>query len=90
MKIKVDERHKNIKLIDSWFITDKRHQKQIISELLEDYEWFRGRSLKSYLREWRSHNRLYRLNIKVESTKDCDLNVNESLFRRFCYFFLGF
>lgn len=90
IKISVSEKHKNIKIIDSYFFDNKHFQIEVLQQLLEDYPWFRGRSLKSYLREWRCHNRLYKLGIKPESTKDCDLNVDESLIRRIVYFFLGF
>lgn len=89
MKIHVDAEHKNIKLVDSWFIEDRSMQKQILQELLDDYEWFRARSLRSYLREWRAHNRLYQLGLFKERTKDTDLNVNEYWYRRLGYFFLG-
>lgn len=89
MKIHVDAEHKNIKLVDSWFIEDRSMQKQILQELLESYEWFRARSLKSYLREWRAHNLLYHLGLFEERTKDTDLNVNEYWYRRLVYFFLG-
>ena len=90
MKIAVSEEHKNIKIIDSYLFDDKDYQIKVIKSLMEDYPWFKERSVKSYVREWRTHNRLYRLHFKVESTKDCDLNVDESLIRRFFYFFLGF
>lgn len=90
MEIIVSEKHKNIKIVDSYLVTDKHKQQKIVAGLLALHPWFRERSLNSYVREWRSHNRLYRLHFKVESTKDCDLNVEESLIRRFFYFFLGF
>ena len=89
MKIQIDEQNQNIKLIDSWYIVDKSTQLQILTELYEDYEWFGARSIKSYLREWRAHNRMYKWGWFKNRTKDCDLNVNEYWYRRFCYFFLG-
>ena len=89
MKIHVDAEHKNITLVDSWFVHDKATQVKILEELLEEYEWFRVRSLKSYLREWRAHNRLYYWGLWKDRTKDTDLNVNEYWYRRLGYFFLG-
>lgn len=85
-----NEESKNITIQDGYLTTDKEIQKVIIQQLLDKYEWFRVRSLKSYLREWRAHNRLYRWGLFKTRTKDVDLNVHEYWWRRLGYFFLGF
>lgn len=59
--------------------------REILSE-----EPFNSRSAGSYVREWRAHNFLYKMNIMVDSTKDTDLDVAEPLWRRVGYFFLSF
>ena len=48
-----------------------------------------NRTMKSWLREWKAHNILYKLNIKRDSTKSVDINEGESKGRRFGYFLLS-
>ena len=86
----VDEACLNITIKDSYKYKDRETQIATIKIFLTSYEWFRGRSLKSYIREWRAHNRLYTLGIFKSRTKDVDLNVHEKWYRRLGYFFLGF
>lgn len=85
-----DEKNKNITIENGYLVKDIEIQKVIIQQLLDKYEWFRGRSLKSYVHEWRAHNRLYSLGLFKSRTKDTDLNVHEYWWRRLGYFFLGF
>ena len=56
------------------------------------------RTLNSYVREWKAHNRLYYWNINkdnkwskeiVEHAKDCDLEENQSKFWAIVYLILG-
>jgi hypothetical protein len=47
------------------------------------------RSEESWIKEWIAHNRLYKRNLFVDHTKDVDLDEKESLFRLFCYQFIG-
>ena len=47
------------------------------------------RTNKSWVREWKAHNILFKWGIAPSKTKDVDLNENESLFKRFCYFILS-
>lgn len=47
------------------------------------------RNVISWATEIIAHNRLYRLGLFVEHTKDTDIENHESLFRRFCYWFLA-
>lgn len=86
VKFKYNEKTKNIKLIDSYKITDKR--KMIFNlNCLPLYKI--NRSQDSCLNEWIAHNRLYRLGLFRKNTKDCDLTANESKFRRLCYWILS-
>jgi hypothetical protein len=48
------------------------------------------RSEASYISEWKSHNRLYKLGIKRNRTKDVDLEENINPTRNFLYSILGF
>ena len=47
------------------------------------------RTMKSWLREWKAHNILYKLNIQRPRSQHTDLNENESVKRRFAYFILS-
>ena len=43
------------------------------------------RTTDSWVKEWKAHNLLYLLGIKRDSTRDVDLNEDESKKRRFAY-----
>lgn len=78
----------NCRIIDSWRYKDKSLMAEFV-ELHLTTAPFNRRSIKSYLREWRAHNLLYKIHIAEESTRDTDLNVNEKLIRRIGYFLLS-
>ena len=48
------------------------------------------RSKSSYVSEWKSHNRLYKLGIEKSRTKDVDLEENIKPVRNFLYSLFGF
>ena len=48
------------------------------------------RSFESWEKEWVAHNRLYKLGLFRQHTKDADLYEDESKFRLFCYNIIGF
>lgn len=80
----------NCHIVDSYMIKGKRAKLNFISYVLFEYEGFaKARSSMSYYREWKAHNILYKWKVKPESTKDTDLNTNESLIRRLGYFFIS-
>lgn len=82
----------NIHIKDSYRIQSDEDKKQILHKIMGSHSYVAGhykRNFKSYLREWKAHNYLYNKNFKREQTASVDLNDNESLFRRFCYFFLS-
>ena len=79
----------NCTIFDSWQVKDRKTMVEFCRLHLTD-EPFNRRSISSYVREWRSHNLLYKWNFKPQSTKDTDLNVNEYTWRRIGYFILSF
>lgn len=83
----------NIKIIDSWRITDKDTMAFVLMKILINDEWggTRDRYICDYVREWKTHNLLYKLPFKYfkKHCKDCDLSNNESRFRLFVYNILG-
>ena len=79
----------NIRIVDSY----KTRKKE---DMLETLIWFKlktgfrsRRSIDSWIREWKAHNRLYKLKLFIDHTKDCDLEELESWHRRLCYFIIG-
>lgn len=49
----------------------------------------RTRSFDSYVREWKAHNRLYKLGLFRSHTKDCDLEEPIKWYHEIIYFILG-
>ena len=47
------------------------------------------RSFDSYAREWKGHNRLYKLHLFRKHTKDVDLNENNSIFEELIWLIIG-
>lgn len=48
------------------------------------------RNKSSYVNEWKSHNRLYKLGVQKNRTKDVDLEEEINPVRNFLYSILGF
>lgn len=86
-KIQYDEQ--NIKIIDSYKVTDNVEMTYILKEFILKTGYKSKRSLKSWIKEWKSHNRLYKLGLFRLHTKDCDLEENEKIYRLIVYKFLG-
>ena len=47
------------------------------------------RSINSYVREWRGHNRLYKWGIARSHTRDVDLNENNNIIEELLWLILG-
>ena len=77
------------KIIDSYLIKSKKEKYEFIRFLLRKYQQFSVRSIRSYYREWKSHNVLYKLHFIRKSTKDTDLCTTEYWWRRVGYFFIS-
>ena len=86
LQVKISKKNKNIKIVDSYKMTNKKDMIYFLNTLTLDLI---DRSAKSCLNEWIAHNRLYKLGLFKEHTRDCDLSANESLFRRICYWVLS-
>ena len=80
----------NITIIDSYKIKDKKVMKEMIKEILYKAPIYqKRRSIKSLVREWRTHNIMYNKGWFISHTKDCDLETYEALYRRIVYFIIG-
>lgn len=83
--------YNNLHIEDSYKIQSKRKIKEILKEIKKTatgrvFE----RSLNSLASEWIAHNRLYRLGIEKERTKDVDLNCPIKKIDEIMYCILGF
>lgn len=47
------------------------------------------RTFESYVREWKGHNRLYKLHLFRSHTKDVDLNENNSVIEELIWKLIG-
>lgn len=79
----------NCKIYNSYLVRGKNTKKEFIKRLIRKYPQFKVRSIKSYYREWKSHNVLYKLGIKKIKTKDTDLCITEYWYRRLGYFIIS-
>ena len=87
--VKINYNSKNVRIVDSYKI-QKRCDMAIILRLFKIKTGYRSkRSLKSWIREWKSHNRLYKMELFRSHTKDCDLEEHEKIHRLFVYNLLG-
>lgn len=77
-------------IYDSYLMTNvKKQVKDIINERV-DMDLKTTRSMKSYIRETKAHNRLYKLGLFRKHTKNCDLEENIKLWKEIAYFIIGF
>lgn len=91
-KITVSFFERNIHIKDSYQIKNDKDKEQLLDTVINSNEYITGnysRTKASYLREWKAHNTLYEWGISPERTGSVDLNDDESLLRRICYFFLS-
>ncbi len=79
----------NIRIIDSYKVKDKFDMILILKLFIKKTGWISKRSVESWLKEWKAHNRLYKLGLFKSHTKDCDLEENEKLHRLIAYQILG-
>ncbi len=82
----------NIHIRDSYLIKNDEDKIKMLDLIMGSDEYAKGnhnRSRDSYLIEWKAHNVLYEWGIAPSRTASVDLNEDESLFRRICYFFLS-
>lgn len=88
LKIKVTE--KNIRIEKSYQITNMDKMQEILEEILQrDTDYKTQRSVKSLMREWISHNRLYKLKICRKYNKNCNLRYKLNIFGKITYLLLG-
>ena len=78
-----------IRIVDSYLISQDGIMELILKEFIKRTGYKSKRSMKSWIKEWKAHNRLYNLGLFKSHTKDCDLEENEKWWRLLVYQFLG-
>ena len=79
----------NVRIVDSYKVKKEE-------DMLEVLIWFKlktgyvsRRSMDSWIREWKAHNRMYKMGLFKNHSRDCDLEELEKWHRRLVYWFLG-
>lgn len=80
---------KNIKILDSYKVQSKVIMELILMKFQQDTKFKSKREMKSWLKEWKAHNRLYNLGLYRKHTKNCDLEESEKKHRLLAYNILG-
>lgn len=86
--VKIQYDKTNVRIIDSHKVKEK-DMKDILFWFLFKTGYESKRDIDSWLKEWKAHNRLYRLGLFRSHTKDCDLNEDEKFWRVFFYRIIG-
>lgn len=82
----------NIHIENSYKITKRKEMKKILLTIQSEYpncKVFSKRSISGLILEWVAHNRLYKIGYKKDRTKDVDLDLNETWYRKILYLILG-
>ena len=80
---------KNIKIHESYLVNDEFLMRTMLKTFKKMTNYKSKRSFESWIKEWKSHNRLYKMGLFKEHTKDCDLEEREKLHRLIAYQILG-
>ena len=91
MKTKVEYSEKVTKVYDSYTYSDSEI-KQAVKEIIEKRKELGlpvTRSESSYISEWKTHNRLYKIGYQRSRTKDVDLEEEIDSTRNFLYSIFG-
>ena len=91
MKTKVEYSEKVTKVYDSYTYSDSEI-KQTVKEIIEKRKELGlpvTRSESSYISEWKTHNRLYKIGYQRSRTKDVDLEEEIDSTHSFLYSIFG-
>lgn len=76
-------------IYDSYLIKDVAKEVRNIINKRVDSDYITTRTLKSYIRETKAHNRMYKLHLFRKHTKNTDLEEDIKLWKEVVYFILG-
>lgn len=89
LRVEIEYNENNVRIKDSYKIKTKEYMKLILTLFKERTGFKSKRSIDSWLKEWKTHNRLYRLGLFRSHTADCDLEEYEKLHRLIAYEIIG-
>lgn len=92
MKTIISYTKENTKVENSYLIKSRLKISRMVNDIIKERERLElpvTRDKKSYIREWVAHNRLYKLGLFVEHTKDVDMEENISRALEKLYKILG-
>lgn len=79
----------DVRILDSHLVEDEKKMILVLLMFKKRTNYQSKRTYKSWLKEWKAHNRLYRLGLFKGHTTDCDLEENEKWWRLLAYQILG-
>lgn len=90
--MEVNYSQNNTQVKNSYLLSTKNAIREEVEEIV-DYRKITKRpvtrSINSYVREWRGHNRLYKWGIARSHTRDVDLNENNNIIEELLWLILG-
>lgn len=91
--VKFTATENNLHIEDSYKIISKPVIKELLTDILVDIynntDITYKRSINSWVNEWVAHSWLYNRSVEKDRTKHVDLNEDESLLKRFGYWFIS-
>lgn len=89
LKVDIEYNEKNVRIKDSYKVINEEYMKLILTQFRVRTGFKSKRSIDSWLKEWKTHNRLYKFGLFRSHTADCDLEENEKLHRLIAYEIIG-
>ena len=87
--VRIQFNDNNVRIVDSYKV-ELEADMVIILKLFKIKENYKSRrTVTSWVKEWKAHNRLYKLGLFKDHTIDCDLEENEKWYRLLAYQILG-
>lgn len=87
--VNIEYNSANVRILDPYKIKSKTFMELILEIFKIRTGFVSKRSINSWVREWKAHNRLYKLGLFKEHTIDCDLEENEKWYRLIAYLIIG-
>lgn len=87
--LNIEYNNSNIKIKESYKIESEYLMNYILVKFKQETSYESKRTIKSWIKEWKSHNRLYKLGLFKNHTADCDLEENEKWYRLLFYEIIG-
>ena len=87
--LNIEYNNSNIKIKESYKIESEYLMNYILVKFKQETSYESKRTIKSWIKEWKSHNKLYKLGLFKNHTADCDLKENEKWYRLLFYEIIG-